>query len=79
MADATKTIKPADDAADEAPALAVGPDKPKPTAAEAARDKATAAARQAELDRQAAIVEAIAGAGDELATLGGPNLNPGAG
>lgn len=62
----------------EAPALVVGPAKVQ-SEADAAHDAASAAARQAELDRQQAIVDAVAGSGDELAKLGGPTLYPGLG
>lgn len=53
---------------------------PKPSTAEANEiDAAKAAARQAELDRQQAVVDAVAGVGDELAKLGGSFLEPGLG
>jgi uncharacterized membrane protein len=57
---------------------AVAPPKPskeKPNDIDAAKH----AARDAELARQQAVVDAVAGVGDELAALGGSLLEPGLG
>lgn len=78
MAEAEKTRTPAErDAADQAKVEEAVTPAPRELVA---RDRATAAARKAEEDRQAAIVAAVDKANTaELPKLGGPLRSPGLG
>ena len=80
MADSGKTraAAPADTFEDPEPAPAAI--SPAPARTDSGRDAAIVAARDAELARQSAVVDAVAEAGaSELPLLGGPMAEPGLG
>jgi len=83
MADAKITrqaVDSAEAANEDQAAVAVAVERPDAPKASTSRDRATAAAHKAELDRQADIAKAVGKAGkDELPKLGGPLMNPGLG